>query len=664
MSLFAVRRSTLLFIALLVGAQSLFAAYPTARVGTQLVYDEALGRSVLFGGMTRTDSALKRYDLGDTWEWTGGKWVPIYPANSPGARNGQSMVYDSARSRVILFGGANHVLDGSKQTDQALGDMWAYTKDRNWTELTPATLPAARAYAGAAYDRAHDRILLYGGTTYNGDLNDTWEFDGTTWHQVATDTPKLSAPVMAYDEGRDQIILLGNITTLTTNTVEMYAWQSGAWQQLTPEHLPACVTQSRMVFQESNGKILLLGGGCGASSAKAETWEWDGTDWTQVTFETGAATPGLVFGEGMAYDRTRDETVVYGGFEFDTRNSTWVYKDGAWTDITGTLGDSPGPRSFFAMENDPVRNVVWLYGGHSEEGFTFDLWRYQYSQWQRIDVTENAPTGCSHPVGAFDTDRNRLVILCEDSSTFEWDGEAWHKFDTLTTKPGSRKWSSMVYDPTLRKTVLFGGYIDIIYFKETWTWDGTTWTRVAKDSSPSPRSQMAMFYDPTMKKTVLFGGIGRENSNEKIARYNDMYSFDGSKWTEIKNLTTVPSPRYGMEVRFDPISGKVIMFGGKNDLEQYINEQWEWNGTAWTKAAPANAPSARMNGQLVFDPSVQKLTLFGGYAGYYFSEAWRLNGNAWQLEKPAVTFRRRAVRTTAPAATSNVDPRFASPVNQ
>lgn len=643
MSLFLVRRSSLLFIALLLGAHTVFAAYPTARVGTQLVYHETIGRSVLFGGMTRSDSSGKRYDLNDTWEWTGGRWLPIYPTESPSARNGQAMVYDAARQRVLIFGGAVHEMDGSTQKAKAVDDMWAYGTDRTWTQLTPATRPPVRAYAAAAYDRAHDRFLLYGGTNYTDDLHDTWEFDGTTWHQLATDTPKLSAAVMAYDEARDRVLLLGNVTTTTANTVEMYVWESNAWQKKTPEKIPACVTQSRMVWQESNGKVLLLGGGCGGSSAKAETWEWDGTDWTQVTFATGAVNPGLVYGEGMAYDRARDEAVMFGGFEYETRNSTWVYKDGTWTNKTAALKDTPGPRSFFVFENDPVRNAVWLFGGHSEEGFTTDLWRYQYGQWQPVEAAD-APATCSYPTGTFDTDRNRLVILCEDSGTFEFDGEAWHKYDTAKTKPPARRWSSMVYDPTLRKSVMFGGYLDVIYSKETWTWDGTTWTRVAKDSSPSARSQMAMFYDPSLRKVVLFGGIGRANSDEKIIRYNDMHQFEGTKWTQLKTVANLPSPRYGSQVRFDPISGKVIMFGGKNELEQYLNEQWEWNGTTWTKLTPENPPPPRMNGQLVFDPSTQKMTLFGGYAGQYFSELWTLSENKWQFVQPAVTLRRRAVR--------------------
>jgi hypothetical protein len=37
-----------------------------------------------------------------------------------------------------------------------------------------------------AYDKQRDRIVLFGGRKGwpDGDLNDTWEWDGTSWRQV------------------------------------------------------------------------------------------------------------------------------------------------------------------------------------------------------------------------------------------------------------------------------------------------------------------------------------------------------------------------------------------------------------------------------------------------------------------------------------------------
>ena len=69
------------------------------RFGHALAYDSARGRVVLFGG---TASLLT---LSDTWEWNGNVWTRQTPAVSPPARIGHALAYDVARGRVVLFGG-------------------------------------------------------------------------------------------------------------------------------------------------------------------------------------------------------------------------------------------------------------------------------------------------------------------------------------------------------------------------------------------------------------------------------------------------------------------------------------------------------------------------------------------------------------------------------
>ena len=75
----------------------------------------------------------------------------------------------------------------------------------------------------------------------------------------------------------------------------------------------------------------------------------------------------------------------------------------------------------------------------------------------------------------------------------------------------------MVYDPKLKKTVLFGGYFGNNFRNDTWTWNGTAWTEVKLDNDERPpnRSQMAMWYDPLQQKVILYGGIGRGSVNEQ-----------------------------------------------------------------------------------------------------------------------------------------------------
>jgi hypothetical protein len=58
-----------------------------------------LNQVVLFGG------ANGGVDQDGTWEWTGSNWVQLFPTQSPEAREGAGMVFDRALGRTIVFGG-------------------------------------------------------------------------------------------------------------------------------------------------------------------------------------------------------------------------------------------------------------------------------------------------------------------------------------------------------------------------------------------------------------------------------------------------------------------------------------------------------------------------------------------------------------------------------
>ena len=76
---------------------------PPARSYLAMAYDSARGKVVVFGGDTGGMS------IQDTWEWdtATGEWVDRTPLRTkPSARQTHAMVYDSARGRVVLFGGA------------------------------------------------------------------------------------------------------------------------------------------------------------------------------------------------------------------------------------------------------------------------------------------------------------------------------------------------------------------------------------------------------------------------------------------------------------------------------------------------------------------------------------------------------------------------------
>jgi hypothetical protein len=636
------KRRFLATAVVLFAAAPLFALSPTARNEARMVYAQDLHRVVLFGGSTPVDRGTKlSYELNDTWEKTSSRWIQRFPAHSPSPRGAHVMVYDPQRARVVLFGG--------RTGTTAFNDTWIY-KNGDWTKLDTATTPPGRFLAGAAYDSKRDRIVVFGGSSYSADgkslvtLTDTWEFDGTNWIQRSSSGPDVSKPMLVYDAANDQVLMLG-LTTKSETLMYQYDAAAGTWKQLTPTTLPACVNEGMLLFNAATQKPFFSGGVCAGSSATEDNLEWDGSNWKKLDVLTNA---GRVFGAASAYDTDNSVVVLFGGTDIlgVTRSSTFLFSGSIWLDASSAAVD-PAPRSLFSFVTDPVNNTIWMFGGIDDTQTFDDFWKYQNGHWEQV-VTGTEPTACIYPIGSYDTDRQKMVVVCNNSSIWEFDGSAWKSFTDLKELPPARRFSSMAYDATLKKTVLFGGW-NASYFDQTWTWDGTVWTRVKKNPPPS-RALAAMWYDPSLKKTVLYGGLGRLTSTDRLSRFSDMWTFDGSSWTELKPSGGTPGQRYGAEVSVDPRNNKVVLFGGLRvdtsdsgiQTQVYADDTWEWDGTAWNKLAPSVVPPARENAGLTFDPIRNELVMFSGFAGHYFSDTWGYTNGAWHLRIENNTQRRRA----------------------
>jgi len=646
MSDHSLKRGFLFCIIFLVAAGSAFAATPSGRYETKMVWDTAIHRAVLFGGLTAIDAGTKlQYDLADTWEWTGSRWLQVFPAHNPPARSAESMVFDSARNRVVIFGG--------RQAKLNLNDTWSFD-GTDWTAINTANAPSVREIAGAAYDSVRDRIVLFGGThqTYSTDgrtltetpLHDTWEFNGTNWTQILTDGPAVTKAILEYDPVRKQTIMLGLNTSAVT---VMFAWDPAAatWKSLTPTVLPTCANEGAMTWQSSNNTILYTGGICAATTGTEETYEWDGTNWTKIDLTLFA---GAYIGSALTFDPDRQNAVLFGGAPPTgvLLTGTFIYANKAWSGI----GDVayPVPRSLFVFTTDPVNKVIYLFGGVNDATAFFDFWIYQNGMFHP-QLTSNQPTDCGSPIATYDTDRSKMVVLCSGSATWEYDGTKWSQFDSTKTAPPPHRFSSLVYDQNLKKTVFFGGFdVNGVYLDQTWTYDGALWTQVKKNPAPS-RSLTSMWYDPTLKKTVIYGGLGRITSQDRLTRYDDMWSFDGTGWTQIKPDVT-PGMRYGAEVGVDPTTGHAIVFGGirvdidanNNQVQVYANDTWDWDGTAWKKITSALTPPARENGGFAVDPIRNQLVMFGGYSGFYLSDVWSFANGKWSQITEVLNRRRAA----------------------
>jgi hypothetical protein len=168
-----------------------------------------------------------------------------------------------------------------------------------------------------------------------------------------------------------------------------------------------------------------------------------------------------------------------------------------------------------------------------------------------------------------------------------------------------------------------------------------TWVRVLPATSPSARAAHAMAYDPVSGKIVLFGGFSG-------ATYlNDTWTFDGTTWA--KQVTPVAPPaRAAGAMAFDAVAKVVVLYGGYNGA-RYFGDTWIWDGatSTWKVPLPSGALSPpAVTGPAVFaDPLDGHADVFGGFDGvFYQGGTWQWTGSTWrQFNTPVEPYARGAM---------------------
>ena len=221
MSDHSLKRSFLFCILFLLAAGSAFAATPSGRFEARMVWDPAIHRAVLFGGLTAIDAGTKMPVRAG--RHLGVDRNPLDPAFSPrtAPRRAprESMVFDSARNRVVIFGGRQGKTQSQRHLElrrQRLdADQAPPPRRRSASSPAPRTTP--RAIASSSSAAPIQTYSADGKTLTETPLHDTWEFDGTNWTQILADGPAVTKPILEYDPVRKQTIMLGfNDTDVAT----------------------------------------------------------------------------------------------------------------------------------------------------------------------------------------------------------------------------------------------------------------------------------------------------------------------------------------------------------------------------------------------------------------------------------------------------------------
>jgi hypothetical protein len=180
---------------------------PPARWRAAMSWDGADNYTVLFGG---TDETASTY-FSDTWTYVAGEWTDRTSTahGAPPATYRVSATWDPRDGYVLLFGGCT---TSTCPTDAT----YSYVHG-NWTDLssTDGTPPAARIYTEFTWDNATDSVVLFGGSTGTSGpvVADTWLFYNGTWYQDTKNLTRSPAARgyagLAYDPVGNYLLLFG-----------------------------------------------------------------------------------------------------------------------------------------------------------------------------------------------------------------------------------------------------------------------------------------------------------------------------------------------------------------------------------------------------------------------------------------------------------------------
>jgi hypothetical protein len=291
----------------------------------------------------------------------------------------------------------------------------------------------------------------------------------------------------------------------------------------------------------------------------------------------------------------------------------------------------------------PVQNMLWkaTYGGKTPGNLFVNPHLLLTSTDFAFATASGTPGYLFGPVlqsSAFSSEATSYtgVTGASDGSTLAVTASSLWVQRPVSANPGPRTQFGMTYDSRRGVTVIFGGdgYSELA--SDVWEWNGMAWTNTTPNQTPAARTGPALAYDAAQGVSILFGGAAG-GTESTATTFNDTWSWDGSVFTQLSPVGTLPAGRFAHAMAYDSNRGVVVLFGGTTPQEALFGDTWEWQGSSWKNVSPLGSyPPARYGHQMVFDVVDGVTVLFGGSTPEtLLNDLWTWNGSSWKQASPS-----------------------------
>ncbi|MEW6429872.1 MAG: kelch repeat-containing protein, partial [Myxococcota bacterium] len=543
---------------------------PVRRAGAMVRFGNEL---LLFGGRMTTSSPNPTY-FNDLWRFDGTTWSEVTSTSKPSPRAFHVMGVLSINNveRLFLFGGQGPSGVGN------LSDTWEWT-GTDWVQLSPTVTPASGGSppSGGGFAMAQtpfqSKLVMFGG--WNDQL---WEFDGQAWVGRRPTTRPGTRVYPSLAVVGTKLVLFGGYATNNGNNIDVndtWEWDGTSWTRLTLTTAPRA--RSSAVALTYNGTLFLHGGKFtrpgGSTSGLSDTWEFDGTQWTEL-LPTPVPRPEGRRGHAMV--NVGSDLLLFGGKDWVgvVNNDTWRWSSSlGWRRLAPT--SSPSAREYHAMVT--VGSRVLLFGGRNGTTVLGDTWEWTGSDWELKSPATSPPARLGHGLAVVGTN----VLLFGGSSgtaalgdTWLWDGTTWTQLSPATS-PSARQFHGM--GSYLGTPMVLGGIVDRndqqTALGDLWEWTGTTW----QQRTPATPLMMSAFDGFATVETSL--GLLFIPGRRTGAFYAQGLLWWGNDFSQVFFQSPQPqspfSPRHSTAAGVVP-EGVLLVGGGTSnyDSNSVVAESW------------------------------------------------------------------------------------------
>ena len=628
--------------------------HPQGREAASIVFDNALGADILFGGVNT--SVTPANVTNDTWAYKDGNWTLVSSARAPPSRFGASMAYDVADGYVVLFGGCSRAVGcGTGGTSSVRGDTWLYYSNGTWQNVTrlETSSPSARTGASMTYDSATGSLLLFGGVSCPNPASSclsSWTNPGDTW---------------GFSKGQWHLLLSSS------------AFHPPGRSNASLAFFPTSTTNRSLLTQGAGYDVLLDGFNSTGSTAHFynDTWEFNRGAWVNIT---SSRMPRNRSDAALSIDGALGTLVLFGGQTCTgippsgctQLYDTWGFSFGNWTRLNPR--NFPPARSMIASTYDQQQRFVLVEGGVGNLPDSWTFWTNGSIGWSEIYNRGNLGTVAAIgelPTMSYDGPDRAALLWTQNETTWMFDqGYAVNVSSTTNQHPPLLYFESMTYDEADGYVVLFGGEgvasssCDYSPYttNATWIFQKGAWTNISgwSTSIPNSRSAEQLVYDPTGGYVLMFGGYHMvshcNNQTPRTYFLGDTWEFRSGTWANVSAglILTKSSPpilEYPA-ITFDAYDGYPILYGGyvlqpgPYTPGDWSWQTWIWNGSRWWNMTTSNSPghggryTGMMYGSMTYVPGQQGVFLFGGAELYFESpvlfevplnETWEFQGGHW-----------------------------------